>query len=142
MAIGTFDKTLAKTHRWLDDLGTTLGWSDRERCYHALKAVLHALRDRLVVGEAVDLGAQLPMLVRGFYYEGWRPAGKPLKYRDKNHFLDRVRKEAPSLRDDDIERVVTAVFALLVSEIGGGEPDQVRRQLPPEVRELWALPGM
>jgi uncharacterized protein (DUF2267 family) len=140
--VSPFAATLAKTHRWLDDLGTSLGWSDRERCYHALKAVLHALRDRLLVGEAADLGAQLPMLVRGFYYEGWRPSGRSFKYRDKNHFLERVRKEAPWLGDDDIERVVTAVFALLVSEIGGGEPGQVRHQLPPEIRELWAVPRM
>jgi uncharacterized protein (DUF2267 family) len=103
--------------------------------------VLHALRDRLTVGEAVDLGAQLPMLVRGFYYEGWRPAGKPRKYRDKEHFLEQVRKEAPVL-GDDAERAATAVFALLASEIAGGEPDQVRRLLPPEIRELWALPRM
>jgi uncharacterized protein (DUF2267 family) len=137
----TFDKTLAKANRWLDELGTNLGWHDRELCYHALKAVLHALRDRLVVAEAVDLGAQLPMLVRGFYYEGWRPAGKPRKYRDKQHFLEQVRKSAPVL-GDDAERATTAVFALLVSELGGGEPEQVRRMLPAEIRELWALPRM
>jgi uncharacterized protein (DUF2267 family) len=107
-----------------------------------LKAVLHALRDRLIVGEAVDLGAQLPMLVRGFYYEGWRPAGKPLKYRDKDHFLDQVRKDAPWLGDADLERVVTAVFALLAREVVGGEPGQARRQLPAGIRELWALPRM
>jgi len=142
MAIGTFDKTLATTHRWLDELGSSLGWHDRERCYHALKAVLHALRDRLPITEAVDLGASLPMLVRGFYYEGWRPAATPRKYRDKDHFLEQVRKDAPSVGPDDLERVVTATFALLVSEIGGGEPDQVRRMLPPEIRELWALPRM
>jgi uncharacterized protein (DUF2267 family) len=140
--IGTFEQTLAKTYRWLDDLGTALGSPDRERCYHVLKAVLHALRDRLPVDEAVDLGAQLPMLVRGFYYEGWRPAGKPRKYRDKSHFLEQVRKDAPALGDDETERVVTAVFGLLMSEIGGGEPAQVRRLLPPELRELWALPRM
>lgn len=142
MTISTFDKTLTKTHRWLDDLGTSLGWHDRERCYHALKAVLHALRDRLPVGEAADLGAELPMLVRGFYYEGWRPASKPRKYRDKDHFLEQVRRDAPWLGDADVEGVVTAVFALLKSEIGGGEPDQVRRLLPAEIRELWALPRM
>lgn len=119
-----------------------MGWRDRERCYHALKAVLHALRDRLPIAEAVDLGASMPMLVRGFYYEGWRPAATPRKYRDKEHFLEQISHHASWLEPDDVERVVTAVFALLMSEIGGGEPGQVRRLLPPEVRELWALPRM
>jgi len=136
------DDTLAKTYRWLDDLGAALGWHDRERCYHALRAVLHALRDRLPVNAAVDLAAPLPMLVRGFYYEGWRPSATPRKYRDKNHFLEQVRHDAPGLGGAELERVVTAVFALLMSEIGGAEPDQVRRLLPPEIRELWALPRM
>ena len=54
IVISTFDQTLAKTHRWLDDLDASLGWHDRERCYHALKAVLHALRDRLPIGEVAD----------------------------------------------------------------------------------------
>jgi uncharacterized protein (DUF2267 family) len=142
IVISTFDKTLAKTHRWLDDLDTSLGWHDPERCYHALKAVLHALRDRLPVGEVADLGASLPMLIRGFYYEGWRPAATPHKYRDKEHFLAQVCHRASWLEPDDAERVVTAVFALLVSEIGGGEPGQVRRLLPPEIRELWPLQGL
>jgi uncharacterized protein (DUF2267 family) len=135
--VATFDQTVAKTHRW-----ATLGTHDRERCYHVLKAVLHALRDRLPLGEAVDLGAQLPMLVRGFYYEGWRPAGKPRAYRHKREFLDQVRRSAPSLAEDDLEPAVTAVFALLASELGGGEPGQVRSALPAEIRELWALPRM
>lgn len=137
-----FDKTLANTYRWLDALGNTLGWDDRERSYRALRAVLHALRDRLPVNEAVDLGASLPMLVRGFYYEGWRPAATPRRYRDKNEFLEQVRHDAPWLGTDDVEQVVTGIFALLTAEIGGNEPEQVRRLLPPEIRELWALPRM
>ena len=140
--IATFEQTVVKTGRWLDELGATLGTHDRERCYHVLKAVLHALRDRLPVDEAVDLGAQLPMLIRGFYYEGWRASGKPLAYRRKNEFLDQVRNGAPWLREDDVEGVVTAVFSLLSSELGGGEPDQVRRALPAGIRELWPLPRM
>lgn len=140
--MSTFDKTLAKTNSWLDALNASLGWSDREHAFLALRAVLHALRDRLLPNEAVDLAAQLPMLVRGFYYEGWHPANKPLKYRDKHHFLEQVHKQAPWIGNADLERVTTAVFALLSSQIGGGEPQQVRGLLPPELRELWAQPGL
>jgi uncharacterized protein (DUF2267 family) len=89
-----------------------------------------------------QFAAQLPMLIRGFYYEGWRPAHKPLKYRHKQEFLDQVSMEAPALEGDELERVVTAVFAILASELGSGETDQVRALLPAEVRELWPLPGL
>jgi uncharacterized protein (DUF2267 family) len=62
--------------------------------YLALRAVLHTLRDRLIVDEAIDLGAQLPMLVRGFYYENWQSVGKPLKYRHKEEFLNQVKEKS------------------------------------------------
>jgi len=41
-----------------------------------LGAVLHALRDRLQIGLAVHLGAQLPLLVRGLYYDQWHRASR------------------------------------------------------------------
>jgi hypothetical protein len=51
----------------------------------------------LSVDAVAALGAQLPMLVRGFYYEGWHPSGKPLKDRKKSEFLAHVAAE---LKDD------------------------------------------
>jgi len=134
-----FDTTLQKTTLWLNDIMEEMGWKDRQHAYGALRAVLHALRDRLIPDEAVHLGAQLPMLIRGFYYEGWHPAGKPLKYRHKDDFLDRVAQESPMLAGPELERTITAVFHVLETHMPGEEIDQVRRQLPPEVRELWAL---
>lgn len=142
--VTAFAETVAKTNKWLDHLEQSLGWSDRHKVYMALRGVLHALRDRLSPEETAELAAQLPMLVRGFYYEGWQPAGKPLKYRHKVEFLRRVARETPWLEDEaTIEGAVTAVLRLLSSELGAeGETAQVRRLLPAELRELWPQPGL
>jgi uncharacterized protein (DUF2267 family) len=140
--ISVFDKTEQKTIRWIRDVAVGMGSTDLQRSYKILRAVLHATRDRLMPNEAVQLGAQLPMLVRGFYYEGWHPQDKPKRYRHKAPFLAEVEKEAPGLDDVQLERAVTAVFQTLEAEIPGGELNQVRRALPAELRELWPTPGL
>jgi uncharacterized protein (DUF2267 family) len=141
--VTAFDKTIQKTSAWLVHVEAVMGWEDRHKAYMTLRAVLHALRDRLLPDEAAQLGAQLPMLVRGFYYEGWRPANKPLKYRHKGEFLEQVKKEAVWLDGAELERAVSGVLEVLTSELGeGGEIEQVRALLPAELRELWAKPGL
>ena len=72
--LDVFDKTLQSTNIWLDEIMEKLG-PDRQVAWHVLSAVLHALRDRLQIGLAVHLGAQLPLLVRGLYYDQWHPGG-------------------------------------------------------------------
>lgn len=68
--LDVFDKSLNKTNEWLQDLMDELNFSQRKQAYQALRATLQTLRDRMIVEEAAHLGAQLPMLIRGFYYEG------------------------------------------------------------------------
>ena len=142
--ISTFDKTVEKTNAWIDELRITLGLDDHHKAYMLLRGVLHALRDRLSPDELADLSAQLPMLVRGFLYEGWKPAHKPLRYRHKAEFLERVTREAPWLEASDSEQAVTAVFVLLSAELreDNGELAQVRESLPAELRELWPKSGL
>jgi len=129
-----FDTTIHKTNRWLQELMELLGWHDRHKAYLALRATLHALRDRLTVEEAAQLGAQLPMLVRGFYYEGWNPSRKPKRERHKEQFLERIGREVTV---DDLERVVRAVFHLIASRVSDGETEGVKQVLPSELRDLW-----
>jgi len=74
-----FDSTMHQTNAWLKSLMGKIGTGDRHRAYVALRVTLHALRDRLPPEVAVHLAAQLPMLVRGFYYEDWRMAGTPTR---------------------------------------------------------------
>jgi uncharacterized protein (DUF2267 family) len=140
--ISVFDKTEQKTMEWIKNVSTNMGSKDMQRSYTILRAVLHATRDRLRPDEAVHFGAQLPMLVRGFYYEGWHPHDKPRKYRHKEEFLEEIHKKVPTLDDAQLERAATAVFETLESKMPGGELEQVRTALPRELRELWPIPGM
>jgi uncharacterized protein (DUF2267 family) len=103
----------------------------------ALKATLHALRDRLTVEEVAQLGAQLPMLIRGFYYEGWDPTGKPLRVRHKEEFFARIEQEFRQDDHIDPQRVARAVFTVLAKRVSEGEIEDVKHVLPTEIRDLW-----
>lgn len=136
--LDVFDTTTQKTRVWLNDLMSDLGWEgEPHKAYLALRTVLHALRDRLTIEEAVQLGAQLPMLIRGFYYEGWTLSHKPVKERHKEQFLAHVKD---AFKDDvtvDPARVVRAVFKVLARRISKGEIEDVKHLLPKALQELW-----
>ena len=136
----SIDHTVQLTHIWINDLDSRLGWEDKHRSYRLLRTVLQALRDWLPVNEAVDLGAQLPELLRGVYYEHWRPNATPVKHRKKAEFLARI---ADAFRNDPIStsNAVTAVFELLSDKIAAGEIEDVRHELPADIRGLWPLPS-
>jgi uncharacterized protein (DUF2267 family) len=135
--LSTFDTTIEKTNIVLKDIEDAYGWPKerRQQSYDALRAVLHALRDRLTVDEAADLGAQLPMLVRGLYYEGWDPSKAPVKM-DKEEFLDRVRQQFRYEVEGGVELLVTRVLDALRRYVTEGEWDEVRSSLPQDLRRL------
>lgn len=133
----TFGHTLQTTHLWLKDLMAELRWDDQHRAYLALKASLHTLRDRLTLEEVAQLGAQLPTLIRGVYYEGWTPAGKPVKERHKDEFVAHIREYLKNNEAIDPEQIIRAVFKVLARRISAGEIEDIQHILPPELRELW-----
>jgi uncharacterized protein (DUF2267 family) len=120
--VDSLERTVQKTNEWLEAIQT--------------RATLHALRDRLAPDEALHLGAQLPTLVRGVYYEGWRLADKPLRIRDRDEFLGVVMAESgdPTL---DAESAVRAVFRTIADKVTPGEVADVKNGLPAALRELW-----
>lgn len=131
-------RSTEKTHIWLRDMAFELGTQDEAGAYRALRAVLHTLRDRLTVDEAAQLAAQLPLLVRGIYYDGWDPSRTPLPYHYAEDFLERVRKEAKLAGDTEASYAVSAAARVLRTHVSAGELDDVMAVLPEPIRALFA----
>jgi uncharacterized protein (DUF2267 family) len=121
---------------WIDDLMQRLGWSNRERVYLVLLASLHALRDALARNQAVYIGAQLPPLLRGLYYEGWHP-GTRLAIRSRAAFLQRVHDGMHRDAAVDAETAARAVFALLAARLPAAEVEDAKAATPKQLHNLW-----
>ncbi|RWJ52648.1 DUF2267 domain-containing protein [Mesorhizobium sp.] len=130
------NQSLQATQNWIGDLARRLRWHDRERVYQLLIAVLHALRDCLDRDQAVYMGAQLPAVLRGFYYEGWRPDRRAIT-RNRNSFLDRVHDGVhrdPAVDPEEVARSVLAQFADRLRAVGVEDP---KASVPRVLHNLW-----
>lgn len=135
--LDVFDTTIQETNHWLKIMMGELGSDSRRTAFNALRAALHALRDRIGLDNAVHLGAQLPMLLRGAYYEGWHPAATPTRERHLADFIDQVAAQLP--RDTTINpaEAARACFAVMERCLDRGELIKVRGSLPHEVLNLF-----
>lgn len=135
-----FDRTLQITNIWLDEIMAKLG-ADRHIAWHVMRAVLHALRDRLQIGLAVHLGAELPLLVRGLYYDQWRPTEQVLRQRSAQAFLEHVEQGLANTRPVNVRVAVETVFQVLNHHVESHQIEKVRQALPENVRTLWPASG-
>ena len=107
--------------------------------YHALRAVLHNVRDNLLSDEAMDLASQLPVLIRGIYFEGYRLSDRPLKHRSREKFLGALRDQLESEAGLSLEpeQCARVVFGILDEHLDDGQAAQVRDMLHKEIQQLW-----
>jgi uncharacterized protein (DUF2267 family) len=132
----TIANAVQTTQTWLNELCLNGDLADSNEAVAVLRCVLHQLRDRLTVEEAVDLSAQLPMIVRGLYFEGWQPKKVPNKVHTKQQFIDELSaKNFPNAVP--VEGAARDVFAVLAHHCDPGEIADVIDQLPQELKELW-----
>lgn len=132
-----FDETVHTTNTWLHEITSRLGWDDRQKGYRVLRASLHALRDRMPVTEAAQFSAQLPMLLRGVFYEGWRPSATPTGVRSVDEFLSGLRAAFSADRDFDAEAAFREAICVMKMHISAGEMEDVRRTMPTAIKTLW-----
>jgi uncharacterized protein (DUF2267 family) len=127
----TFSTTVDKTNRVLKEIEQAYGWPKerRNQSYGALREVLHALRDRLAVDEAAQFAAQLPMLIRGIYYEGWHPSHVPQQM-DYDEFLGRIRRNFRYSFEGDPQGLATTVLQALRRYVTDGEWKDIKASVP------------
>ena len=134
--VDVIDRSVEQAHVWINDVADEFGTEDHQLAYRILRAFLHAVRDRITVEESAQLSAQLPLLVRGIYYEGWRPSTTPLRYHDRETFLRKIADEALLAGSTEASYAVTAAAAVLRRHVSEGEVADVLAILPAEIRQL------
>ncbi|MET8354111.1 MULTISPECIES: DUF2267 domain-containing protein [unclassified Micromonospora] len=135
--ISAFESSLDKTNLILKDIENAYGWPKdrRNQSYAALRTVLHLLRDRLPVNESVEFAQQLPILVRGIYFDGWNPSDVPIKL-NRDDFLYEVRQGFPYDVEGGPERVTQVVLDTLRRHVTQGEWQDVKDTMPKDLARM------
>ena len=135
--LDVFDTTILKTNAWLADLTEHLEIEDRDEAYRVLRAVLHAIRDQLGATENAQLAAQFPMLLRGLYFEGWRPfAGD--RARTREEFEELVMAKHGARPYVNASEMMRAVADTMRRHIEPHEVDKALHCLTEPVQDLFS----
>lgn len=135
-SLDIFDRTIQTTNIWLKEISAVIG-PDRHLAWKVLSIVLHKLRDRLPFEVSVHLGSQLPLLIRGVFYDQYRPLDQQDKTRHAEEFIEEVAKWLSDVRPVDPKQAIIAVFGVLDRHIDAGQVAKVKGTLPHEIRALW-----
>jgi len=131
------EKHTADAYGWLNRIAGKLGARNRlDWAYHALRGVLHALRDRMTPEEVFQLSAQLPLLIRGIFFEGYQITGKPEKM-TKLELLNRIEKEMGEGHVIKAKTAFMAVLKVLYDHVTEGELDDIYATMPTDIKEFW-----
>ncbi len=136
----TMDHSIQLTNEWVRQIDEMVSWEDSNRSFRLLRVTLQAIRDMLGVDEAAQLAAQLPLFIRGVYFEGWNPSTTPVKLRDKPEFIARVCDAFTGDQLEDPEEAVAIIFSFLNTRISAGEINDVRGSLRKSLRDIWPAP--
>jgi uncharacterized protein (DUF2267 family) len=135
----TFEKSLEKAHVWLKDMMAEMPTADADLALASLRATLQVLRDRLPLAEVGDLSAQMPLLVRGLLFEGWKPEASHHKPKTEETFLAGL---AGRLHPHHVDPWLAFVSTMRVLDrhISPGEMAQIKATLPHGIRAIVPEP--
>lgn len=138
--VSTLESSMQKTNLLLGNIEKDLGWEGhRHQSYEALRAVLQALRDRLPLDETINFAAQLPLVIKGVFFDGWQPQDVPIKM-TRDEFVERISKDLNFLKiEDGTGRIIKAVLDNLFQIINPDEANKLLDILPSDISSLLRI---
>jgi uncharacterized protein (DUF2267 family) len=138
-----FETYIAKANVFLRDVAVGIGEPENKaKAGRVLRAVLHALRSRLTAEESIHLIAQLPLLIKGIYVDGWHLTQLNDQSGDFSDFLTTVKKFDGNLGDKDFSDdcksldMIRGVLGVLKKYVSEGEIQHLKVQLPEEIADV------
>ena len=138
-----FDTYITKANVFLKEIAEEIGEPENKaKAGRVLRAVLHALRSRLSVEESIHMIAQLPILIKGLYVDGWHLTRLNGSLNTFSDFLTEVKKFDGNLgnkdfnNDRDSLRMIRAVLRVLKKYVSEGEMQHLKVQLPDEIADI------
>ncbi len=138
-----FIKYAQEAQRFVEMLAQDLGCpNDHDKARRVLKAVLHTVRDRILISESFQLMAQLPTILKGIFVEDWKYSEKPLKFHTTDSLWEALLASEHLAEPDDFPNKEYAIFAVntvfknLGHFVSAGELQDVIAQLPTAIKEV------
>jgi uncharacterized protein (DUF2267 family) len=142
-----FEKYAAKGNEIVKQIAQALGDPDGiDRAASILRSVLHALRNVMIPEEAVQFMAQLPVVLKGVFVDGWDLQQKK-KVRNMQEFLEEARKASGIAaardfgNDQEAKRTIKEVINVLTRHFSEGQVEQTKDVLPKHLQELFECAG-
>lgn len=137
LGLKIIDTAVEAANLWINEVNERAGWDDKQRAYRLLRQVLHVIRDHLNADEAAQLSAQLPLLIRGIFFEGWDPSKTPVRERSAEGFVAKVQEAFEPDPLGDAPQAIQAVFDVLSAHVSEGEMDDVKGTFSKEIRAMF-----
>ncbi|MFE8071807.1 DUF2267 domain-containing protein [Marinobacteraceae bacterium S3BR75-40.1] len=136
-SVDTVERNVTVINTWLRETADELGGIDEEDAWLRLRAVLQTLRERITVDEAAHFAAQLPIIARGLFFEGWHPTDSPQKWRHREEILEAINEKMSGREPVDAEATLRAVLSVIQRHLEPGEVEKIKEMHPKEVWDLW-----
>jgi uncharacterized protein (DUF2267 family) len=139
-----FEKWVANANAFVNEVGRALGdQSDTERARRIVRSVLHTLRARLSIDESMHLLAQLPMLLKAIYVDGWKlsSSGNRGIHSEDDFLFEMLQTDGHAGHRDfpdrqDARKAAVAVLGVISRHVASGEMDALEHSMPRPIRHL------
>src|SRR5207248_3611709 len=134
-------------NRFINEVAEELGTSSRNKAARITRAVLHAIRDRLMPDDAVEFAQGLPMAIKGLYFDQYDLSRSPVRIRRREDFINYIlakdkftdMEDFPDV-EADVVHAIQAVWRGLRATMDRGQLNKIKHELASGIVEMIEEP--